>query len=220
MYSSLTGTVNQYFDNKFSKLDTESARRKQEAKDTITDEDELADALTAIDKDMAKKRYDLELKQFKITKAFNIAEAIMNTAIAVTKAMINPFLVAFVVALGAAKVLLIGSQSPPPAPAFIRGGVTGMLDSGVFSGKPGIDTNNIAVTNGEFIMPPQQTLDNIDELESIRSGGGGKSFTINPMPLNISIEGKKVFDATIDFFTEGSDRGTFRINPKVIGANT
>ena len=225
MYSAITGTTNQYFNNLFSKLDTEEARRKKDARDTIKDEDELAAALTAIDEDMAKKRYDLELKQFKVTKALNIAQALMNTAEAVSKALtliwpLNLAIAALVGGLGAVQVGLIAGQEPPPSP-FIRGGlIEKMINGGVFSGKPGIDTNTIAVTSGEFIMPPQQTLDNIDELESIRSGGGGKSLTINPMPLNIEIEGRSVFKGMVEFMTDESDRGTFRINPKVIGALT
>jgi len=155
----------------------------------------------------------------------NIAQALMNTAQAVTQALTvaMPFgaiLAGIVGALGAVQVGFIASQQPP-APAFIRGGlVDNMIAGGVVRGNPGIDTNNIAVTNREYVMPPQQTADNLEELEAMRSGEGGGGVVINPMPLSINIEGKSIFDATIEFFTDESDLGSYRINPKVLGATT
>jgi len=227
VFSALTGTVNQYFANMFSKLDEEGSQRKKDAKATIKDEDELALALEAIDKDMAQKRYALELKQFKTTKALNIAQALMNTAEAVSKALtliwpLNLIIAALVGGLGAAQVGLIAGQTAPAAPAFIKGGVVDkMIAGGLFAGKPGIDTNNIAVTSGEYIMPPQQTIDNMDELESMRSGGGGgKNIVVTPMPLNIEMEGRNIFSGMVEFMTDESDLGSFRINPKVLGVTT
>ena len=226
MYAALTGVTNQYFANLFSKLDNESASRKKKVRETITDEDELAAALEAIDKDIAKKKYDLELKQFKINKAMNIAQAIMNTAVGVSKALdagpiLGPIMAVIIGGLGAVQIGMIASQKAPAAPSFIRGGaVDNLVNSGVFSGKPGIDTNTINVTSGEYIMPPQQTADNIEELEAMRTGSGGKSITVNPMALNIDMDGRNVFNGVVEFMTEESDRGTFRINPKVIGALT
>jgi len=221
MYSAMSGVTDQYFKNMFAKLDTEQAERKKKARDTITDEDALATALEVIDKDIAKKKYDLELKQFKVTKAMNIAEAIMNTAVAVSKALPNVILAAIVAGLGAAKVALIATQQPP-APPFIRGGLTDkMISGGAVRGNPGIDTNQIAVTNREYIMPPQQTADNFDELEDMRSGGsGGKNITIVPAQVDLIIEGRKVGQALIEFMTAESDRGGFRMNPKVLGVTT
>jgi len=226
LYSSLTGTTNQYFANMFSKLDKETATKKKNAKDTITDEDELAAALAEIDKEAAKKKYDLELKQFNTSKAMNIAQALMNTAEAISKALtLGPILgivmAGIVGALGAVQIGLIASQAPPPAP-FIRGGLTDkMISGGAVRGNPGIDTNNVALTNREYVMPPQQSMDNFDELEDMRAGGsGGKNITIMPAHVELIMDDRSVGTAVIEFMTEESDRGGFRINPKVLGALT
>ena len=65
MYSALTGVSGAYFDNEFAQLDAQEAAGK----------------------DVAKERYDLQVKQFKVNKALNIAETIMNTATAVVAAL-------------------------------------------------------------------------------------------------------------------------------------
>ena len=226
LYSSLNGTVNQYFTNMFAKLDTETAKKKKKAKDTIKDEDELADALEKIDKDAAKKRYDLELKQFKVSKALNIADLIMNTAVAMSAAwkvgpILGPILAGVIGGLGLIQLGLVSSQQPPPAP-FIRGGLTDkMIAGGAVRGNPGIDTNNVALTNREYVMPPQQSMDNFDELEDMRAGGtGGKNITIMPAQVDLIMNDRTVGTAVIEFMTAESDRGGFRINPKVLGALT
>jgi len=68
LYSSMTGTVNQYFENMFSKLDNEKAEKIKNAKATITDEDKLAAALTKIDEDAAKKKYDWCMVEYEYNK--------------------------------------------------------------------------------------------------------------------------------------------------------
>jgi len=244
LYSSMTGTVDQYFTNMFAKLKKEEADKTKKTskerkrveklyKDELISEEEYQKQIDVIDaqvekdeKEAAKKRYELEKQQFNVSKGMNIAQALMNTAQAVTQALTvaMPFgaiLAGIVGALGAVQIGLIASQQPPPPPAFIRGGlVDKMIDGGVVRGNPGIDTNQIAVTSREYVMPPQQTADNLEELEAMRSGEGGGGVVINPMPLSINIEGKSIFDATIEFFTDESDLGSYRINPKVLGATT
>jgi len=197
LYTSLSGLAGSYFSYESSLLDQKEADGK----------------------DVAKERYKLAVKQFNYEKAISLANVVINTASAIAKSLPNLVLAAVIGVMGGIQAGLILSTKPPPAPAFIRGGVAGMIDGGVFSGKPGIDTNNIAVTSGEYIMPPQQTLDNMDELEAMRSGEGGRSVTVNPMPLVMQIEGQTVFDGVIEFFTEASDRGEYRLNPKILGAN-
>jgi len=95
-----------------------------------------------------------------------------------------------------------------------------MISGGAVRGNPGIDTNQIAVTNREYIMPPQQAMDNFDELESMRAGNGGKNITIMPAHVELIMDDRSVGTAVIEFMTAESDRGGFRINPKVLGALT
>ena len=195
LYTSISGAANAYFAMVTSQLDAEEAAGK----------------------DVAKERAALARKQFYYEKGMSIAQIIIDTASAVTAALSFPVLAIMVGALGAVQLGFALAQEAPPVPAFIRGGVTSLIDGGVFEGKPGIDTNQIAITSGEYIMPPQQTKDNIEELEAMRGGGrGDQPLIINPMPLSFEISGHRVFDSIVEFITEESDRGTYRIHPQVI----
>jgi len=97
--------------------------------------------------------------------------------------------------------------------------IVGKADGGLFQGKPGIDTNMVALTSGEYVVNKEATAKNMDSLEAINSGEGGGSVIIKPMPLYLRISDKEVGSALIDFITVESDRGSFRINPKVIRSN-
>jgi len=159
---------------------------------------------------------ELAKKQKKIKKAL----AVIDMLSAVIGFMANPSgwagvaLSAMALITGAATIAAIEAEPIP----MIRGGVAGMIDGGVFDGNPGIDTNNVALTSGEYVMPPQQTLDNIDALEDMRAGAG-QTINISPMPLIVTVDGREIFDSTIEFFTDESDKGSYRLNPKVMAAN-
>ena len=96
----------------------------------ITEEEKQA-LIEQLDEEAATRKIDLETqldakekqiktKQAKRDKAFNIMEAIMNTAAAVTKVIANPILATIVGALGAAQVATIAST---PIPALAQGGL-------------------------------------------------------------------------------------------------
>ena len=89
---------------------------------------------------------------------------------------------------------------------------------GLFKGKPGIDTNLVAMTSGEYVVNKEATANNFDTLEAINAGEGG-GISIVPAPVMISIDGREVGRGVIEFLTEESDRGSFRINPKVVRSN-
>ena len=200
LYSSLTGTASAYFSMQSSKLDAEEAQGK----------------------DVAKKRAELARKEFYYNKAMSLSQIIINTAVAVVKllSMGRIGLAAGVGALGAVQAGFVLAEEAPAVPSFIRGGsVDKLIASGAVRGAPAIDTNNVALTNREYVMPPQQALDNIDELEAMRSGGsGGRNITIMPAQVDLIMDDRSVGTAVIEFITEESDRGGFRMNPKVLGA--
>ncbi len=182
-----------------------------------------ADSRVKADKDAADKILKIKQTLAKKEKAIQITMAIVNTASAIIHSLYDPGGfpgAAMAIAAGITGALEVATIKAQPIPMIRGGAVDSLISGGVFSGKPGIDTNTIKVTSGEYIMPPQQTIDNISELEAMRAGGGGKSITVNPMALNIEIAGRNVFNGIVEFMTEGSDRGEYRINPKVLGVLT
>jgi len=171
----------------------------------------------------AQEELDAELlalkqKQFKTDKALSISQAIIDTASAVINALtMKPAVlgIAMAVAAGVTGGLSIAKIASEPMP-MIRGGGVGIEESGVFSGNPGIDTNNVALTTGEYVMPPQQTRDNFDTLESMRAGEDSGGMTITPTPVSLYLDSEKVGEGMLEFITAESDRGNFRINPQVL----
>jgi len=191
-----------------------NARKK--AGEDVTDakialEEQYEAEVERIDKEIAEKKWELEVKQFKVAKMMNIAQVVMSTAVGIAKALPNFILAAIVAAFGAVQVGYIAAQKAPPKPAFEEGGL--------FEGKPGIDTNVVALTSGEYVVNKDATARNMDTLEAINAGEEGGGITIMPMPLTIQISDREVGSALIEFLTEESDRGSYRINPKVIRSN-
>jgi TP901 family phage tail tape measure protein len=116
---------------KEQKLLDEKLRNKQ-----IT-ETQYQEQKQALEKDYANRKYQIELKQFQTNKAFSMASAVVETAMAILKTMASipypaniPLAVLQGVA-GAAQLATISATAPPEAPQFFSGGysdVTGATD--------------------------------------------------------------------------------------------
>jgi len=176
---------------------------------------------------------------FDITKTMseNIKSAVKDLFATILKAVGRQLIVA---AVGYALLLQFGKAAlaaAGSAAAFMgamiiqaleEGGLVGTklnkkiekkAAGGLFEGKPGIDTNVVALTSGEYVVNKDATARNMDTLEAINAGEEGGGITIMPMPLTIQISDREVGSALIEFLTEESDRGSYRINPKVIRSN-
>jgi tape measure domain-containing protein len=105
----------------------------------------------AIDKKYKKLQLDLRVKEFNFDKQIKLTEVAINTALAITKVMPNPFLIALVSGLGLAQAGAIASRQPPK---YFKG--TDYLD--LNGNKKGIDTIPILAHEGERILP---TADNL-----------------------------------------------------------
>lgn len=119
----------------------------------ISDLERLRDAelqnaeLTARQKEKIEERYQKQIAKLKTQQAVaqrraDITQAVINTALAITQALGNPFRIALVAALGAAQIAIIARQ---PIPKFRKGGeITGKRhESG------GV---HIEAEGGEYIM--------------------------------------------------------------------
>lgn len=170
------------------------------------------------------ERKALQIKAAKRSKGFSLFEAAITGAQAIISGFASkPFLPVGLL-MGAFATTLVGLQMAAilsrPIPKAIRGGLVKMIEGGVFQGQPGIDTNAVAVTSGEYIMPPAQTARFANELEQMRKGEFSSEVNIEATPVTIILDGREIGKGVIDFLAAESDKGGVRINPKAIKANT
>jgi len=185
--------------------------------------DDAATARIAADEKAASEILKIKQDQAKKEKKMRIAMAIIDTAAAIIHSLWDPggFAgVALAVAAGITGALQIATIAAQPIPMITGGLVDNMISGGAVRGTPGIDTNNVALTNREYVMPPQQSMDNLEELESMRAGEGGKNITIMPAQVDLIMNDQSVGTAMIQFITDESDLGSFRMNPKVLAGTT
>ena len=133
----------------------QSGLNAEAQKDRKTDiQEEYAAKKESLDNAIAAKEKNLKRKQATREKAMNIANAIMNTAEAVTSVIANPILAAIVGALGAAQVATIASTPIP----FAKGG----LVSGATLGLIG-EGSGTSAFNPEVVSP-------LDKLQKMLGG--------------------------------------------------
>jgi len=107
-----------------------SARIQSEISDIerLRDEELKNADLTARQKEKIEERYQKQIAKLKTQQAIaqrraDITQAIINTSLAITQALGNPFRIALIAALGAAQIAIIARQ---PIPKFRKGGeITG-----------------------------------------------------------------------------------------------
>jgi hypothetical protein len=126
-----------------------------------------------LDAELDKKKKDLAIEQAKREKAIGIMQAIINTALAVTKALntqpffpMGPIMAALAGALGAIQIATIASQ---PLPKASRG----MLLHGASHADGGIP---IEAEGGEAIINKKSTAMFRPLLSAINEAGGGVKF--------------------------------------------
>jgi chromosome segregation ATPase len=114
----------------------------------------------------------LDLKQRRVQKSRDVIQSIINTALAITKVLANPFLVAFAAATGAAQTALIASQQ------FAEGGIA----EGPSHAQGGIPftvagVGGYEMEGGEAIINRKSTAAFAPILSAINSYNGyGKRF--------------------------------------------
>lgn len=86
---------------------------------TAQERDKINQEIAKNEAKLVEKQNEIEEKRFKLNKAQGIANAVINTAVAVTKVFPNIPMMAFIGALGAAQIATIASQQfvPTPMPA-------------------------------------------------------------------------------------------------------
>lgn len=125
-WNAIEGVWSQALANEEAAMENDYAKKKAAIEATITDEEDKAAALEALDAEYAEKKKELQKKQWVAQQAGAITNAIMSTAQAVVSALavfppwLGIALAATVGALGAVQIGLIASQ---PMPEFAAGGM-------------------------------------------------------------------------------------------------
>ncbi len=137
-------------------------------------EEEFNTQKRELEKETAKKKYELELKAFNTNKAIAVIEAGIATALGIAKSLPNLFLAGTVGALGALQVGAIISQPEPPKPAFAQGGVVKGATE-IIAGEKGQGEVLLGM-NAEGDPLIQSLAKQIGDIVSSNSGGRTTNF--------------------------------------------
>ena len=151
--------------------------------------------LTEAQKQAINDKYDRiarkeKLRAWQADKKASILQAIINTALAVTKALPNLFLAAAAGASGAAQVAVIASQKPP---VFAKGGFIPQGPSHVQGGLNIYDKDNRIIANmegGEPVLSRNTYANNREIVDALIYSGQrkqGASIGINPQLMDSSV---------------------------------
>lgn len=168
------------YDREFSELDRQ--REKELSNKNLTESQK-----EAINKKYDAKNRELKRKEFKANQRAAIAEAFINMALGIGKAIPNPFKMAFAGAAGLAQIAVISSQKPH----FAKGGI---LPSGSSHAQGGIDLWDQRrqqiignIEGGEPILSRATYANNreiVDELLYSSQRKAGARIQLNPEVLD------------------------------------
>lgn len=125
----------------------------------------LIDARAAAEKKAAEEAKRIKIAEAEREKAFAIFSIILNTAIAVSKVLTNPFLLGLTISLGAAQLAIAVST---PIPAFAKG-TKGKKESGMgLVGEQGAEF--VYMPQGTQVVPADRTRKYKDAVNAMIDG--------------------------------------------------
>lgn len=156
-------------DNQLATLDQLTANEEEQLKASllnreITDK-EYEEKKKLLEKSAAEREKQIKIKEFQQQKTLNIVNAVMNTAVGVTKALPNPILMALAAVLGIAQVAIISSQQ-------FRAAQGGVVPQNGQSGN--VDSVPSLLAPGEVVINSQSSQMFPQLLSDINQAGGGK----------------------------------------------
>ncbi len=160
VFGRVDGILSQHFENKRLLIEEDYNRQRQLIEQSTMGEQAKADAIDKLDKDTAKKKKALQIKQAKAEKKMQLFSAIINVASAIAANIANPVLAGIIGALGAVQIATIAST---PIPALAQGGLAFGETAAIVGDNPN------AQTDPEVIAP-------LSKLQSIM---GTQSITVH-----------------------------------------
>lgn len=194
-------------------------KKKADAKIAALEKDKTAElsnsSLTsaqklAIENKYKKREAAVKVKAFKDEQKASIAQAIINGAIAITKAeaqtgVLGPLVIPGIIAETAVQVAKVASQKPP---AYAKGGLHYSSDGrgGVLPGYSRTDNTNAYLRSGEGIIVSEamQVPWARNLVSAINVGFGGRDFSMTNPGRGYAVGG---------IFTDGGDANRYYNQP-------
>jgi len=171
-------------------------------------EEDAAESQKELEEDMEEMRKEAQRERAKANKAIAMAAAIMNVAQAVTKTLTSvpwPFNLPLAAAVAALGAIHIGKISAQPLPSLEEGGIVGK--------KSIIE---VAEAGPEAVIPLDKLPDVMADYEKRRSRHTGlaEQIKIQPAPVNLYLDGKKIAHGTVKFLLELSKDGQAKFHTR------
>jgi hypothetical protein len=206
VFTIVTKGIEQQSDAKVRGLETDRKAIENNANLTAADKKQQENAIY-------KNEDQIKLKAFKDEQKANIAQAVMNGAIAITKAEADLGPVAGTLALGAivaqtaAQIATIERQQPPAKQALAKGGYFKSDGKGaVLSGYSRTDNTNAYLRSGEAIVVSEAMRDpwarNL--VSAINVAYGGRDFSVPNVSRGYAVGG---------IFTDGGNANRYYNQP-------
>lgn len=175
----LTDALGQGFDTVRGLLEDGAAASAEKVAALQQQLEQGAENLSQAEREALKQRVEAQraaaIRAFEVAKAGKLAEAIINTATAVTANLANPVAAGIVAAIGAAQVATISAEQP----AFHSGGMVG-----------GPDQVGARLVAGEGVLS-RQGVSSIGGPEAVRAANAGVSQA--PMVVAVSQYRHEIF---------------------------
>jgi len=201
--STLTNSIKQKSDAKIAALEKDKAAEL--SNNSLTSAQKLA-----IENKYKKQEAAVKVKAFKDEQKASIAQAIINGAIAITKAeaqtgVLGPLVIPGIIAETAVQVAKVASQKPP---AYAKGGMHYSSDGlgGVLPGYSRTDNTNAYLRSGEGIVVSEamQVPWARNLVSAINVGFGGRDFSMTNPGRGYAVGG---------IFTDGGDANRYYNQP-------
>ena len=179
-FGAISAASNEFMVNRGIELENDYERRKQYILNNITDETAQKEALAELDKEFDTKRKNLEREQAKRDKRQAIFAALINTAVAISKALtliwpLNLIMAAIVGVAGAVQVAAIASRPLP----FQQGGPVQRRQMGGFGDRV-----------PAMLEPQEVVIDKFTAQKNAAQIGAMRSGESSPQTFNLVLDGR------------------------------
>lgn len=150
--SNLVGIIKERYAQQITDIEETRDAEIESIKASGLSEEEKSAKIEELNKRVAQRKYELQVKQFNAEKALNLTNAIIAGATAVIKALPNVVFAGITAGLAAAQIAIISAQKPPAPPKFATG-VVGLQGAGNSTS----DSIPAMLSNGESVITASGT---------------------------------------------------------------
>jgi hypothetical protein len=181
IFSNFASIVDSVYDRQIQDIDDKKEAEIRAVEESGASEESKQKKIEALNKKYAMEKYNREKEAFFVSKAIQLVQATIATAVAVIQGLqaglslgpagiaLGPALAAAAGLAGAVQIGLIASQKPPPPPKFAKG-VIGLRGPGTSTS----DNIDAKLSRGESVMTAKATEAFSDQLAMMELAVGNK----------------------------------------------